>query len=400
MRILVSALSCNYRCGSEALVAFKYVQVLASRHDVTVIAAQPAEAPDGVECHTIDAGPCNFNDVTAESLMRFELRQWPKIWQLRRRRRFDVIHRVTPSAIQNPTFLPNGNTPMVVGPLVASDRPPRSFEPYLRRAIAPPKYGKLHPYRLAGGLSRRIMGAAARSQRHLRRATTILAGTRIARDHLPQECRKRCELITYAGVEHEVFVPATARTVDGPLKLLWVGRLVPYKGIELLLRSAALAAKRCDLRLHIVGDGEELYAEFLRQLVLELGLQGIVSFSKSVARNELPRIYQQADVFCFPTICDTYGIALLEAMSCGCAVVVSDVAGPHEIVSESTGIKVPIVEPEQFINDYADAIVALAADPGLRCQLGRSAREHIVAHHDWRRIADNLLDIYERLEQQ
>jgi glycosyltransferase involved in cell wall biosynthesis len=390
-------LSCNPNHGSEALVGYKYAQCLSQQHDVTLIASPPVEAPNGAELHSVNAGPCNFNDVAASALMRFELRQLPKAWRLNRRQRFDVIHRVTPSAIQNTTFLPKLKLPFVIGPLLASDPPPPSFEPYLRRAVTPPSRRKFHPVRIAAGLSSRVLGAVARSHFHLRRATRILAGTRIAIEHVPREYRDRCELITYAGVEHEVFVPPAARPADRPLELLWVGRLVQYKGIELLIRSVALAAKKCELRLRVIGGGEELYVAFLRQLVAELGLERIVEFAKPVARNELPRSYQNADVFCFPTICDTYGIALLEAMSCGCAAVVSDVAGPHEIVAEGTGVKVPMCEPEQYIGDYADAIVTLAGNPALRCKLGAAARQHIVEHHDWQQIAARLLKIYASL---
>ncbi len=217
-------------------------------------------------------------------------------------------------------------------------------------------------------------------------------------EHVPRAYRERCELITYAGVEHDVFVPPAARPLDRPVELLWVGRLVQYKGIELLLRAVALAAKKCDLRLRVIGGGEELYVSFLRQLVSELGLEGTVEFAKSVARKELPMSYQAADVYCFPTICDTYGIALLEAMSCGFAVVVSDVAGPREIVADGAGLKVPMREPEQFIHDYAEAIVGLANNPSLRNELGQAAREHIVSCHNWDRISEKLLQIYQQLD--
>ncbi len=92
--------------------------------------------------------------------MRFELRQLPKAWRLHRRQPFDVIHRVTPSAIQNPMFLPWLNVPLVIGP-ACLDLPPPSFEPYLRRAVGRPAHGKFHPSRIAAGLASRILAAAA-----------------------------------------------------------------------------------------------------------------------------------------------------------------------------------------------------------------------------------------------
>ena len=107
--------------------------------------------------------------------------------------------------------------------------------------------------------------------------------------------------------------------------------------------------------------------------------------------------YQQADVFCLPSA-ETYGIALLEAVSCACAVIVSDCNGPGEIVNDAIGLKVPVRRPEQFIYDYARAIVELARNPDLRMTFAQRARRNVVLNHDWGKIGEQLLTIYETYE--
>jgi glycosyltransferase involved in cell wall biosynthesis len=114
-----------------------------------------------------------------------------------------------------------------------------------------------------------------------------------------------------------------------------------------------------------------------------------------VARTDLPSIYQDADIFCFPTLCDTYGIALLEAMSCGCAAIATDVAGAGEIISGENALKVPLQNPEQYIAEFSDSIVVLARNRQRRSQIGEAARKYILEEHDWKRIGDQLLRIYE-----
>lgn len=378
-------------------MGYKYAECLSRQHSVTLMASPPVEVPAGAELHSVSAGPCNFNDVGANALMRFELRQAPRAWWLGRKNRFDIVHRVTPSAIQNTSFLPAIRRPFVIGPLLAADRPPDSFEPYLRRASNGSRKGRLRPRRIAAGLARRALDRVSRSHYHLRHAHRILVGTEVAMRHVPKELHARCEPITYSGVEHELFVPPAKRSDAAPTTLLYVGRLEPYKGPELLLRAFAIAARKSELRLRIVGHGRKEYVEFCRQLAKELGIGNSVEFVPPVPRAELPQLYQQADIFCFPTISDTYGIALLEAMSCGCAVLVSDVAGPREIVPDGAGIKLPQREPEQFINEYAETITSLARNPQMRAELGSAARRHVVEHHDWQRIGQRLLAIYEQV---
>jgi len=176
-----------------------------------------------------------------------------------------------------------------------------------------------------------------------------------------------------------------------------VGRLIPYKGVELLVRALETAVRRCSIKLDIVGDGDPVYKGFLLRLVQELHLGSFVNFLPPIPRYQLPSLYQQADVFCFPTLCDTYGIALLEAMSCGCAVLVSDVAGAGEIVNGENGLKVRLNTPDEYIREYAERIVALAQNRELRAGLGETARRFILREHDWGRIGAQVLAVYDEL---
>ena len=81
-------------------------------------------------------------------------------------------------------------------------------------------------------------------------------------------------------------------------------------------------------------------------------------------------------------------------MSAGCAVIASDTGGAGEIVAPGTGVKVPLINPGQFLHQYSEAIIRLAGDEGLRAQLGEAARRHIILNHDWQKIGLQLLGFY------
>src|SRR5437868_6926786 len=152
MRILLSALSCNASLGSEALVGFRYAEALGRRHEVTVLASPPSEKPGGVRLISCDAGRCSFNEVSAMALVRFESRQRRLARELMTRERFDLVHRVTPSAIQLPTWAWALGKRFIIGPLIAADPPPGSFSEILRRPKSPPKASRLSPSRVLGRL--------------------------------------------------------------------------------------------------------------------------------------------------------------------------------------------------------------------------------------------------------
>lgn len=415
MRLLLSALSCNPAIGSEALVGYKYVEALARCHEVVVLASPPSQTPSGARLLNCDAGPCSFNEVGALPLLRFELRQLRMAHKLCGNFHFDLVHRITPSALGVPTWAGRLGRPLVVGPLIAANRPANCFAPYLNRPVSRPKEPRWHPARVLARLCKMLVNRASKNGNHLRQAARIFVGTRTAMGQIPDQWRQKCRLVTYSGVEHEVFVPSPHESPlavheSKPLRLLFVGRLVPYKGAELLLRACA-AARNCEWNLDIVGTGDAVYKDYLVGLARELGLNTVtndsspvilpsksaVNFLPPVPRERLPALYQQADVFCFPTLCDTYGIALLEAMSCGCAVLVSDVAGAGEIVNGDNGLKVALNTPEQYIAEFSGQIVALAQNRDFRRKLGEKARQVILREHDWPRIGEQVVEIYREL---
>src|SRR5262245_17302203 len=162
MRLLVSALSCNPSLGSEALVGFKYAEALSQRYETVVIASPPSQAPEGATLLRCDAGKCSFNEISAGPLLRFELRQQRIVRGMRHQLPFDYVHRVTPSAIQEPTWAGRLGKPLIIGPIIAADDPAPAFAPFLNRPVSPPKGPRWRPSRVAGRIYRIIVTRAER----------------------------------------------------------------------------------------------------------------------------------------------------------------------------------------------------------------------------------------------
>ena len=172
-------------------------------------------------------------------------------------------------------------------------------------------------------------------------------------------------------------VPAAVGSAGDRQGFVTVARLVPQKGIDVLIRALAqtTGATR-DWTLTLVGDGPE--REALERQVLQAGLQEKVHFLGY--RPDPQTFLLQAGVFVLPSRFEGMPNALLEAMAAGLAVVVTDASpGPLEVVVNGvSGLVVPSDEPSAL----ADALDHLAADPGLRERMGAAARDTL-RQSDW-----------------
>jgi glycosyltransferase involved in cell wall biosynthesis len=378
--------------GSESLVGFRTVEALADRFDTTLITGAGMEWPDAAAHDEIPVHFDDPNDASPWKLLQFEWRQRKVVKRLLESGRFDVVHRVTPSGLKE-SLLPVPMVPLVLGPILLSEPYPASFGEMFRPVL--PRQWSLQAAlrRMKNGVARRVFQRWSTLNQLLEQAAVILVGTRTTLQQLPVEHQSRSRLVTYSGVEHDVFRPAQRTQPNRVPQVLFAGRVVPYKGVELLLRAAARARQSCRFELKIVGGGNAAYRDYCIALASDLGLGDSVEFVDRQPRSALVELYRAADVFCMPSV-ETYGVAIVEAMSCGCAVLVSDINGPGEIVEAGTGVKVPLESPDQFIREYSDKLVALLGDDRWRADLGGMARERAVTHHDWRRVQGEIAEVY------
>lgn len=155
-----------------------------------------------------------------------------------------------------------------------------------------------------------------------------------------------------------------------PMRLLFVGRLVPVKGVDLLLRAVkSLSETGLSVQLSIVGDGPS--HRQLMQTVKTLGIERQVEFLGWVAPSQLfANVYPSASVLILPSLSEGVPKVLLEAMAVGLPVVASNVGGIPDLVKH--GVTGLLVSPG-CVQDLASAIRCLMEDPGLQSRLGQNA---------------------------
>lgn len=205
------------------------------------------------------------------------------------------------------------------------------------------------------------------------------------------------------GVNLDVFRPIEMQQArrqldlsDDDRILLFVGRIEPLKGVDILLGAAAQLEADSDCFVLVVGgDASTKAGEVprLRDLASKLGIAERVSFLGAVDHDRLPLFYSAADICVVPSFYESFGLVALEAMACGTPVVASRVGGLAGTVRDGeTGYLVPWRCPEPF----AERLELLLGNEELRRTFGQSAREY-VEQFRWDNVANAMLEIYGEL---
>lgn len=232
-------------------------------------------------------------------------------------------------------------------------------------------------------------------RRTLRRADAIIVSDAVLLSDTPllREFADKCHVVPF-GIDVAKYDRPAARHHDisagrdrGRL-VLACGRLVPYKGFDVLIQAAV------DRRFEvwIVGEGRE--RPRLEQLIHSLGLKDRVRLLGSVSDGELVKLMSVADIFVMPSVtsAETFGLAQLEAMAAGLPIVNTslDTAVPHVARHGIEAITVPPGDHQKL----ADAIETLIEDPERRERMGRAARQRAKARYSTDAFREGIEAIY------
>ncbi len=201
--------------------------------------------------------------------------------------------------------------------------------------------------------------------------------------------------LVYEAIDHEVFKPGDAGAARARLVrygitrpfVVFVSSLWPYKNHDGLLRAWARARGQLgDRQLVFVGGGPDAYVAELRSLAAELGIGDDLVLTGGVSLEETVAFYRAADLLAYPSLNETFGLPILEAMACGCPVVTSDTSSMPEIAGGAAILCDP-TDPASI----AEALVAgLAPDRDRLRDMGfRRAGQFT-----WAAAAASTLDVY------
>lgn len=205
--------------------------------------------------------------------------------------------------------------------------------------------------------------------------------------------RKECSRFRTVVIPNPVETGPRGGALPGAERtILFLGRLDPKKGLDLLLPAfASVLNARPDARLRLVGDGAPEFVAGLKSKVRELGLEASVSFSGFLKGDARREAWRTASVFVLTSRTENFGISVVEAMERGLPVVISDAVGIcDEVAARDAGLVVPCEVPR-----IAAALLELLADADLRQRLGNNGRVAAQELYSPSSVARALLGLYQ-----
>jgi glycosyltransferase involved in cell wall biosynthesis len=314
----------------------------------------------------------------------FERLVWKRFGAQIRSGHFSVVHRITPLTPTAPSSLARkcsqAGVPFILGPLNGGVPWPTEFDRERRKEKEWLSYVRA-AYRLLPGI--------AQTYRH---ATKVLAGSRFTLGDLPNKYRDKYLYMPENGIDPSRFSKSVQHKKDGPLRAAFVGRLVPYKGPDMLLESAKELLLEGGMTIDIIGDGPMM--EELRQYVDTQNLASAVTFHGWVPNEKVQDILCRCDILSFPSVREFGGGVVLEAMALGVVPVVVDYAGPGELVTKETGFKVPIGSRNEIESGFRAMLTRLATSREEIQGCSDNARRLVAQEFVWPAKAKRLVALY------
>ncbi len=402
MKILMSAYACEPNKGSEPGIGWRWALETAKLgHEVWVITRINNREP-------ITRGLSQYGKPKNLHFIYYDLPVWVRWWkrgpfgvhlyyilwqwgaykrasQLHAEQQFDAVHHITFGVTRHPSLMGRLGIPFIVGPMGGGERAPIALRQYCSLG------GKIKD-----GL-RDLINALAKLDPWLHKmydqATLVLLKTPESMAWLPKRYHSKAVCMLEVGIDERVIQP-TPEKPPSPrghtLNVLYVGRFIYWKGMDLGLRAVAnLRTRQLPVRLTMIGQGPDRSRWQL--LAAKLKLASCATWVPWMQQQDLLNAYQTFDVLLFPSLHDSSGNVLLEAMASGLPVICLDLGGPAQIVNNSCGRSVAVkkLNADQVVEALADALTELATDTKLIANLRQGALQRAKAFN-WQYVVGQV----------
>lgn len=412
MRVLLIADQCNPEWVSVPLEGWSHSQAIGrkvSAHLVTQVrnrdAIQRAGAREGIDFTAINSealdarmfrlanrfrGGTNrgWTLITGAATLTypyFEHLLWKQFGARIRGGEFDIVHRLVPLSPTSPSFLAENcrraGVPFILGPLNGGVPWPKHFDSARRKEKEWLSYIR-DAYKLLPGY-RTTRGSAS----------AILIGSRDTWRQMPASYYGKCVYIPENAIDPRWFSKRRARKAQRPIRCVFVGRLVPYKGADMLIEASAPLIREGKLTIEIIGDGPQM--QELKDLIARERVESGVKLAGWVPHEQLQDHLLEADLFTFPSIREFGGAVVLEAMAVGVVPIVMNYGGPAELVNDRTGWLIPMGSRAEIVDHLRKVLAALADQPEQIETKSALAYERAHRLFTWDAKAEQVLAVYQ-----
>ena len=402
MKILVSAYACSPTQGSEGGNGFHWVwETAALGHEVWCMTDSPgrADLDKWLADHVKDPVAARIHPVYVDVpaavnyLYRWQFGVYVHylVWQrcalsiarqLDEAQDFDVVHHVTFNSLQMASGLWRLNKPLLLGPLGGGIKAPESLRLYM------PNWFKTETMRNL--VSQLLITLDPNVRQSLRRAALVFAANGETAALARSLGARRVELAISTAQPTAFFpaeYPSRPPLTGRPLRILWLARLYPRKGLHLVLEALALVDNRVPFQLDILGDGP--VGPLVPGWIAAAGLQDRVTWHGSVPYDAVRAAYLSHDLFMLCSLRDTYASQYIESMALGLPILTLDHHGATDFIPDDAGIKVPVQSAEATAAALARAVEHLYDHPEELVRRGQASFA-FASQYSWPQLVAGL----------
>lgn len=390
MKVLYIAFACNPYVGSEAFCGWSWPLAMRKYCEVYVVTRKGNKT--GIEKyireHKINDIKFFYYDIPEAINIYYKSGKmympYSVLWQntslsfikkLHEQYHFDYIHQVTLGDFRliNPAW--KLKSKFIFGPVGGAQLTPKSLKSYI---------GNDDKSENRREWINKVIKAWPLYRKALNRTYLILAANPETQTYL-QECvdePRKCRLLTENGVNADQIRGISEKIDHDKVVLLWSGRMIRRKGLSFLIDVIKQVNPQKPFVLKLVGDGPE--KENLVEKARKLGLENKVEFVGQVPYTEMQQLYQTSDIFVFPSLRETTGTVLFEAMVSGLPIVTFNQNGAALLVDDTCGFKIDTDKSIREIErGLAMALNKLIDDLELRRNMGVSAYKRVLKNYTW-----------------
>jgi glycosyltransferase involved in cell wall biosynthesis len=401
MRVCIVAEHASTRFGGEAFLPLRYFSLLKARGIETWLIVHARTRAELVELFPQDLDRIQFvPDLWIHKLFYRFSRYLPRrvseatfgllnqlitqfsqrsmLRRLIRTEKIDVVHQPIPISPRFPSALFGLGVSVVIGPLNGGMEFPQAFrgnESWISRATI----AFLKLFSEAG--NRLLPG-----KKH---ASVVLVANERTRNALPKKMDGRVIEMNENGIDIGTWRSEQNDALYSSPFYVFVGRLVDWKALDIAIRALAQVSAA---ELYVVGDGPML--KTWKSLAEELRVSSRVHFVGRETQSQYSARLQQSVGLVLPSLYESGGAVVLEAMATAKPVIATRWGGPADYLDSSCGILVDPLSYRELVAGFAEAMQKLIDQPQLAKAMGEAGRERAVRDYDWQRRIDRMIDIY------
>lgn len=299
---------------------------------------------------------------------------------------FDLAMHITYSVFRHPSFLGLLGIPFIFGPLGGGEDAPWRLKQSIK--------GRERLKEMLRSVLNRLAQFDPSLWIAYARATVILVSTPHTRKVLPFPFRERAIVYPNLGMDAPESAQVRQREANEHLRVLFVGRLLGWKGAHLAIRAFAQArAQGLDVAFTLVGRGP--FGAELHRLANDLGVESQIEWIEDVPHEDMPALMQTHHCFLFPSLHDSGGTVVLEAQANGLPVICLDLGGPASLVCADSALVIATDgrDETEVVKALRDALMTLCHDEPRRHAMGMAAARHVRENMNWEKRVSGALDL-------